>query len=101
MIKELTDKYICNTYNRKDVVFIKGKGATLVSETGDKYIDFGSGIGINALGIKNKQWTKALIKQIHKLSHTSNLYYTEPASLLAEKLCKLTGYKNSTKIFVR
>lgn len=93
MIKELTDKYICNTYNRKNVVFIKGKGATLVSEAGDKYIDFGSGIGINALGIKNKQWIKALIKQIHKLSHTSNLYYTEPASLLAEKLCKLTGYK--------
>lgn len=96
MIKELTDKYIYNTYNRKNAVFINGKSSTLVTENGDKYIDFGSGIGINALGINNKKWKKALIKQINKISHTSNLYYTEPACLLAEKLCQLTGY---SKIF--
>lgn len=93
MIKELTDKYIYNTYSRKNAVFIKGKGSTLITENGEKYIDFGSGIGINALGINNVKWKKAIIKQINKISHTSNLYYTEPASLLAEKLCKLTGFK--------
>ena len=93
MIKELTKKYICNTYNKKDVVFVSGKGATLQSDTNDKYIDFGSGIGINALGINNKKWQKAIYSQLIKLGHTSNLYYTEPAALLAEKLCKITGFK--------
>lgn len=96
MIKEMTDKYIYNTYNRKNAVFVKGKGSILITEKGEKYLDFGSGIGINALGINNKKWKKALIKQINKISHTSNLYYTEPACLLAKKICELTGYK---KIF--
>lgn len=93
MIKEITDEYVANTYNRYDVVLVRGNRATLYDENNNEYIDFGSGIGINALGVNNKKWQKALISQIFKIGHTSNLYYTQPQAILAKKLCDLTGYK--------
>lgn len=93
MIKEIADKYVYNTYNKKNVVFVKGEGSKWIDENGETYIDFGSGIGINSLGINNNKWKKAIIKQINQISHTSNLYYNIPSTLLAEKLCNLTGYK--------
>lgn len=95
MIKEMTDKYICNTYNRKNAVFVDGKGAKLITEEGKVYTDFGSGIGINALGNNNDAWQDAVIKQIRTLGHTSNLYYTKLAAILAKKLCDLTGFKKA------
>ncbi len=86
--KELTDKYIMNTYGRFDLTLIKGDGCILYDENGKKYIDFASGIAVNNLGYNNHAINSAVINQIKKLIHVSNYFYTEPQALLAEKLCK-------------
>ena len=70
MIKQMTNKYVVNTYGRSDVVLVQGHGATLYDENNKKYVDFGSGIGINLLGMNNKKWQNAVINQVKKLGHT-------------------------------
>lgn len=91
--KELDKEYIAPTYGRFNVELTKGKGSTLFDENGKKYIDFGSGIGVTAFGIADEEWKKAVINQLDKLQHTSNLYYTAPCAELAELLCEKTGMK--------
>lgn len=91
MIKELDSKYIAHSYGRFDVCLTNGKGSTLYDEAGKKYIDFGSGIGVTAFGIADDEWNKAVINQLGKVQHTSNLYYTEPCVKLAEMLCVKSG----------
>ena len=90
-IQEKDSQYILNTYARNPIAIDHGKGATLYSVDGKKYIDFTSGIGVNSLGYGNETWVQAITAQAQKLAHISNLYYTEPAPRLAEKLCKRTG----------
>ncbi|MGN0521053.1 MAG: aspartate aminotransferase family protein [Eubacterium sp.] len=91
--KELDKNYVANTYGRFDVVLTSGKGSTLYDENGKEYIDFGSGIGVTAFGICDEKWESAVEEQLHKLQHTSNLYYTEPCARLAKMLCDKTGMK--------
>ncbi|MCL4322733.1 MAG: aspartate aminotransferase family protein [Deltaproteobacteria bacterium] len=86
-IKELTNKYIMNTYGRFDLALVKGDGTILFDENGKSYIDFASGIAVNNLGYNNKAINSAIIEQLSKLIHVSNYFYTEPQALLAEKLC--------------
>jgi acetylornithine/N-succinyldiaminopimelate aminotransferase len=88
-----TQKYIADTYKRADVVFVRGEGATLFDENGKEYIDFGSGIAVNALGYGNKKWMSAVESQLHTLQHVCNLFYSRPCAELAEKLCSMTGFK--------
>ena len=92
-IKKLDNSYIANTYNRFNVAFKCGKGATLYDFNDKKYIDFSSGIGVNAFGVCDDVWTDAVIEQTKKLSHMSNLYYTLPQAQLAHLLCARTGMK--------
>ena len=92
-IKELDKAYVANTYARFDAVITKGKGSVLYGENGEEYIDFGSGIGTNAFGASDDIWKEAVIDQLNKIQHTSNLYYTENGAILAEMLCKRTGMK--------
>ena len=87
-IKELTNKYIMNTYGRFDLALVKGDGVTLFDENGKSYIDFASGIAVNNLGYNNKVINSAIMEQLGKLIHVSNYFYTEPQGLLAEKLCR-------------
>ncbi len=87
-IKELTNKYIMNTYGRFDITLVKGEGCILYDENGKSYIDFASGIAVNSLGYNNPALNAALIDQLGKLIHVSNYFYTEPQAFLAEKLCK-------------
>jgi acetylornithine/N-succinyldiaminopimelate aminotransferase len=91
--KEKDNNYIAHSYGRFDVCLTKGKGSTLYDENGKKYIDFGSGIGVTAFGICDDEWKNAVIDQLNKLQHTSNLYYTQPCAELAELLCKRSGMK--------
>lgn len=91
--KELDNQYVAHSYGRFDVCLTKGKGSTLYDDNGKKYIDFGSGIGVTAFGICDDEWKNAVITQLNKVQHTSNLYYTEPCAHLAELLCKKTGMK--------
>lgn len=92
-IKKLDNSYIANTYNRFNVAFKCGKGATLYDFNDKKYIDFSSGIGVNAFGVCDDVWADAVIEQTKKLSHMSNLYYTLPQAQLAHLLCARTGMK--------
>lgn len=86
-------EYVANTYNRFPVEVVLGKGARYIDINGKEYIDMGSGIGVTAFGVNDDEWKSAVIEQINKIQHTSNLYYTEPCALLAKALCEKTGMK--------
>lgn len=89
-----TDKeYIASTYKRFPIAIEKGKGSEVYDTEGKRYIDMGSGIGVTAFGIADEKWQQAVIAQIAKVQHMSNLYYTEPCAKLAELLCKKSGMK--------
>ena len=89
-------QYIMGTYARNELCIEKGMGATCYSPEGKKYIDFSSGIGVNALGFAHPEWTAAVAAQAGMLQHTSNLFYTKPCGELAELLIKRTGF---SKVF--
>lgn len=91
--KELDNQYVAHAYGRFDVALTKGQGSTLYDEDGKKYIDFGSGIGVTAFGINDPVWTKAVEEQLHRVQHTSNLYYTAPCAKLAQLLCEKSRMK--------
>ncbi len=90
---EKDKQYIARTYNRFPVEIVSGKGSVVKDADGKEYIDMGSGIGVTAFGIADDEWQQAIIGQIGKVQHMSNLYYTEPCALLAEQLCLRTGMK--------
>ena len=92
-IKEIDQTYIAKTYNRFPVEIVSGKGSLVYDDNGKEYIDMGSGIGVTAFGIADEQWQKAVIDQIGKVQHMSNLYYTEPCVKLAQLLCQKSGMK--------
>ncbi len=90
-IKTLDAEYIVHTYNRYDVVVDHASGAVITDVNGKEYIDLCSGYGANSLGYQNEAWLDAVIGQLKKVQHTSNLYYSEPGAKLAEKLVKRSG----------
>ena len=92
-VKEIDKQYIANTYARFDLQLVKGKGSLVYDEAGKEYIDLGTGIAVNGFGVGDKAWKKAVVKQLDKIQHTSNLYYSEPCALLAKELCVRTGMK--------
>jgi acetylornithine/N-succinyldiaminopimelate aminotransferase len=89
----LDKTYIANTYARFPVELVSGHGSILTDANGKDYIDMGSGIAVNGFGIGDPIWKQAVIAQLDKVQHTSNLYYTEPCVLLAKLLCERTGMK--------
>jgi len=91
-VKTELDNYVMNTYGRFDVALESGKGATAKGVDGKTYIDFGSGIGVNALGYADEGWIKAITEQAHKLTHISNLYYSPVQAQLAKLLCETSGF---------
>ena len=90
-LKAMDEAYVMHTYGRFPVDIDHGEGATLYSLSGQKYIDFTSGIGVNSLGYANPKWIAAITAQIAKLGHISNLFYTQPGALLARELCTRSG----------
>ncbi len=92
-IKAIDKEYVANTYARFPVQIVSGKGSLVWDETGKEYIDMGSGIGVTAFGIGDEAWKAAVVEQLDKVQHMSNLYYTEPCALLAQLLCEKTGMK--------
>ena len=92
-IIELDKQYIAGTYARFPLQLEKGKGSLLYDTNGKEYIDFGTGIAVNAFGVGDEEWMSAVTKQLGKIQHTSNLYYSEPCALLAQELCVRTGMK--------
>ncbi|PWD86090.1 aspartate aminotransferase family protein [Ignatzschineria cameli] len=83
---------LLNVYNRFPVNFVKGEGLTLIDDKGDRYLDFVSGIAVNALGHAHPKMVETIQKQAETLLHVSNLYYNEAQNRAAEKLLTATGY---------
>jgi acetylornithine/N-succinyldiaminopimelate aminotransferase len=79
------------TYDRQKVLFTHGRGVYLWDSNGKRYLDFLSGIGVNALGHAHPAIQKVLKQQAGKLIHTSNLFYHEYQSELAKRLTKISG----------
>jgi acetylornithine/N-succinyldiaminopimelate aminotransferase len=83
-------EYLLKTYSRKNVLFKKGDGIWLYSDSGDKFLDCASGIAVNILGHCNKKLVKVLTEQAQNLWHTSNLYRVENQEKLGKLLVEHT-----------
>ena len=89
--KQRESQVLLPTYDRIPLVLERGKDVYLHDSDGRKYLDFVSGIGVNALGYGDRAITKTIAKQSAKLIHCSNLYYHEFTAELAERLVKISG----------
>ncbi|HEU0220775.1 MAG TPA: aspartate aminotransferase family protein [Paracoccaceae bacterium] len=78
------------TYARAPLAFVKGEGVWLETETGQRFLDLGAGIAVNALGHANPVLVRALEEQARRLWHTSNLYVIPNQEALARKLVEHT-----------
>src|SRR4051812_2587201 len=79
------------TYARTDVTFVEGDGAWLIADDGTRYLDLVAGIAVVALGHRHPAPLAAAGKQLNRLWHTSNLYWTEPTQRLAQLLSDRFG----------
>jgi predicted acetylornithine/succinylornithine family transaminase len=80
---------LLGVYDR-DIVVASGKGARIVDTSGNTYLDFAAGVGVNGLGYGNAEVVRAIRRQAGRIVHASNLYHTQPASDLAERLVALS-----------
>jgi acetylornithine/N-succinyldiaminopimelate aminotransferase len=78
------------TYSRTDIAFDRGEGASLYTESGERYLDFGAGVAVTALGHAHPHLVAALREQAGKLWHTSNLYNIPGQQRLAQRLSAAT-----------
>ena len=85
-IKQRIDDHVIPTYSRFDLILTHGEGCHVFDADGKRYLDLGAGIATACLGHGHPELAAALAEQAGKLTHVSNLYYTEPQGLLAEKL---------------
>ena len=83
------------TYERNPVLFTHGHGVHLWDSEGKQYLDFLSGIGVNALGYAHPAIQAALAKQSEKLIHVSNLFFHEYQAELAKQLTKMSGLERA------
>jgi acetylornithine/N-succinyldiaminopimelate aminotransferase len=82
--------HLLPTYARVDLAFERGEGPWLFTAQGDKYLDFTSGVAVNALGHTHPALVKAITEQAQKVWHVSNLYRIPEGERLAERLCDAT-----------
>lgn len=90
-VMQAEHKLLLPTYDRQKVLFTRGRGVYLWDSKGTCYLDFLSGIGVNALGHGHPAVQKVLQQQAGKLIHTSNLFYHEYQAELAKRLVKISG----------
>jgi acetylornithine/N-succinyldiaminopimelate aminotransferase len=82
--------HLLPTYSRVDLAFERGEGVWLIAGNGDRYLDFTSGVAVNALGHTHPELVKALTEQARKVWHVSNLYKIPEGERLADRLCEAT-----------
>lgn len=90
-IFEREEEILLQTYKRIPIEISHGEGVYLFATDGKKYLDFFSGLAVNALGYGNKKVTHAIEEQIKKFIHLSNYYINSPQIELAERLVKYSG----------
>lgn len=90
-IIETVENNVIHTYNRYQIALDRGEGVYLYDNDGKKYLDFGAGIAVFALGYGNTEYNEAVKAQIDKLIHTSNYFYNEPAAKASSLLTEASG----------
>lgn len=90
-VVDLERDYLLQNYARYPIVLSRGKGPYVWDNNGKRYLDFISGIGVNALGHGHPKIVKAISDQARKIIHTSNLYYHEYQGPLAKRLVEASG----------
>lgn len=95
-IIEDSEKYVLNTYTRYPVIFDHGEGVWLYTPDNKKYLDMSAGIAVSSLGHNHPKLVENVVRQVKKLIHTSNLYYTQPYTSLAKKLIEISKF---SKVF--
>ena len=85
------EESLFHVYNRFPVVFEKGNGVHIYDTDGKEYLDFASGIGVMAFGYNVGEYKQALMDQLDKITHTSNLYYHPSMISAAKKLSEISG----------
>jgi predicted acetylornithine/succinylornithine family transaminase len=85
-LQELERRYAIATYARNPVQFVRGAGARLWDDEGNEYLDFLAGISVLNVGHCHPRVVEAVREQAGRLTHATNLYYTEPALRLSERL---------------
>ncbi len=88
-------KLLLPTYDRQRVLFARGRGVYLWDSRGRRYLDFLSGIGVNALGHGHPAIRSALQRQANRLIHVSNLFFHEYQAELARRLTKISGLEKA------
>jgi predicted acetylornithine/succinylornithine family transaminase len=86
--RSLEERYLMRTYKRAPVDFVKGEGPLLWDADGKRYLDFLTGISVCSVGHCHPAVVKAVRDQAPRLMHVSNLFYTEPMALLAQRLAE-------------
>jgi acetylornithine/N-succinyldiaminopimelate aminotransferase len=86
--KRAVASHILPTYARVDLAFERGEGAWLIATNGERYLDFTSGVAVNALGHAHPKLIEAITEQAKKVSHVSNLFRIPEGERLADRLCK-------------
>jgi acetylornithine/N-succinyldiaminopimelate aminotransferase len=94
-VMELESQYLLQNYGRYPIVIHRGKGCHVYDVAGNRYLDFISGIGVNALGHAHPRIVKVIRDQAALLIHCSNLYYHEFQGPLAKKLAEISGLQRS------
>ena len=91
LIRQQEAQLLVSTYDRIPVLFERGAGVHVFDCDGRRYVDFLSGIGVNALGYGHPAIQAAITEQAGRLIHVSNLFYHEHQARLASKLAALSG----------
>jgi acetylornithine/N-succinyldiaminopimelate aminotransferase len=87
-LQALERDYLLPTYARFPVAFVRGEGCRLWDDEGNEYLDFLAGISVCNAGHCHPDVVRAVHEQVGRLMHATNLYYTEPAMRLAERLSR-------------
>ena len=86
--KPHVESHMLPVFARADVAFERGEGAWLIATDGERYLDFTSGVAVNALGHAHPHLVAALQEQAAKLWHVSNLFRIPEGEKLANRLCE-------------
>jgi acetylornithine/N-succinyldiaminopimelate aminotransferase len=96
---ERAQQRLMRTYPPATQAFVRGRGAALFDEDGQPWLDFLCGLAVTSLGHAHPAVTRAISEQAQALVHTSNLFVTEPAVALAERLARVTGWDDARVFF--
>jgi acetylornithine/N-succinyldiaminopimelate aminotransferase len=100
-LRARADAHLMATYGEPRAVFVRGQGSVLFDADEQPWLDFLSGLAVTSLGHAHPAVTDAVARQAATLVHTSNLFLTEPAVTLAERLAQVTGWADARVFFAQ